>query len=278
MGFLLAFTVRLATLADLDGIARVERETWAARAAPTTELQRRLIEPGFETIVVELDSEVVAFSQGIRLSVDALAAKTSWDDLVATPPEPRGQILYGINLSARTGSATSGAGRVALDSLLALVVYRQLAMFVAGGRLPGFKAWALACAPATYARLHVSDKKIYHIDSEGAIRYVGSRSESDLFERLASPTTWVVLDERQCLRIRMKCVPLDPFLKMLSAAKCCGLGVELVGILPDYYSDPESLNNGILYAWTNPFLVEDRKRALQDLSVRVSLARSLEPV
>jgi len=270
--------VRMAARSDLEGLARLELDAWGHRAAPLAQLQRRLEEPGFETVIVSRGDEIIAFAQAARLTLESLALKSTWTDMAAGRPNPGGTLLYGINLSARTGPAASGAGRVALDALLALVVHRQLVMFVAGGRLPGFRAWSHCCSAAVYARLHAIGDEIYHVDADGVVRLVGGRSLANLAERIATPASWSFLPERKEQRVRLECEPVDPFVRMLSAARCCGLGVQLVGILPDYYMDPESLDNGLLYAWTNPFVVADRKLTLQEMSVRVASGRMFYPI
>jgi hypothetical protein len=266
------FEIRLGTADDLEQVAELERLVWEGQSAATEDLHRRLADDGHETVLVFRGEQLLAFAQLKWVDVEVLlGGDGTFSAIAGSPSRPDGAIGYGINLSAHGGVGGAGAGRAALAGLLGLVAHRARPVFLAGGRIPGLRAWSEVCTPETYLGLVWDASDLYHRDSAGVVRRVCSRERCRSLAAFPEVENWAPLRGSELARVALRTEPLDPFLRMISSTSCCGRSPEVHGLLPSYFGDPESMNYGVLYSWSNPFhgdssrIVDHVQRSLEGL-------------
>lgn len=246
---------RLARPEDLDLLCGVEFAAWGVASASRERLNERLHNPAVDTILIFSDhGEAVACAQILWVTAAIFEqCGPRWDAIVTSGGDPDGEIAYGFNLSAVPGSQGAGAGKIALEAVLGSVVHRHGAVFVAGGRLPGFHAWQNVCAPEVYAGLVKTEDAFLFVDSSrGGIAYC-CPNNGHLPSRIPPHSEWSSPPKSIRGAPEHKFRFVDPFVRMVAGICCAGHGCTIHGVMSDYYLDEASCNFGLWYTWRNPF-------------------------
>ena len=163
---------------------------------------------------------------------------------------PFGEVLFGANISALKVSEPVGPFLLARVTELVPTMGRKFARL--GARMPGFSRWSKIFRPDDYVCLYRSGPHVYLIDpSVGFCRRGPTLAEliahSDRSGDQVEPyESWDYADE-----IPADLVPFDFELRFFTSVQIRGRPFRIVRLLPGYFPDPDSLDNGVLLEWVN---------------------------
>lgn len=264
---------RYASVADLNRMHDVEKGAWGNGAASKEELHRRLTTHGFSNIVVTDTVGVIhAFTTTMRINVAAFSgAPVTWKRFCLSDPSPGGDILYGLNLSLARTRGAFYAGRVAMEATLGSVVDQGCHGLFAGGRLPGYHRWAACLSPQVYAGLAKNGRDYCYVSYSNKVLVFTSRAVLEEFDQRHSNAPSFVAEDCVARRILRNARFVDPQVHFYRQCRCSGEPIRILGVIPEYFEDPDSLNNGLLYCWCNGFKTSFSRLA-------ASIAQSVQPV
>ena len=150
-------TVRPASLADIEDMLEVESAAWPEESRASREMLE-------SRISVFPEGQLCAFSNGhmvghaatqiIRL--DLSNPPSSWFSLtdngfIRASHDPKGDTLYGINMSVGNSSEGSVAGALLQAIKNELIIDRKLLRGAMGSRMPGYHRYAAKMSAWEYA-------------------------------------------------------------------------------------------------------------------------------
>lgn len=144
----------------------------------------------------------------------------SWSEITAdgyiTSHDPKGNWLFGVNLSVHPHGYFTGVTEALLGAAAKVCAYMHLKGVVLGGRLPGYARW-LRVRARTAGRLDGSDIELVRL-------YIETRVEDDngMTRRL------------------------DPQLELYE-----NYGMRILGPVAKFIPDEKSLDFGVAVAWSN---------------------------
>jgi hypothetical protein len=247
---------RPASPALLDELCRVDIAAWGEDMAATREmLQRRMeVNPTGNYVAIESVSGRIAGSVW-TLWVDDRSFQTwmeaTGDGLYDGSHSPFGEVLFGANISVdRAVPATQAVGPFLIENVIGLVpaTGRQYARM--GGRMSGYRPWSKLIAPADYIRLYRAGPKIYlhDIDHEqwrDGGQFIELLHGRDTARQFIDPQAWPACQAP--LQVR----PFDPDLASFTSVSILGRSLSIKRLLPGYFPDPDSCDNGVLLEWVN---------------------------
>jgi hypothetical protein len=258
-----SFQIRFATEADVSEMSIVERESWGDGATDSDTLAERIrVFPKSTPTLRDISGRIVAFATALRISAyDFSTPSPSWNEITgrgrfAGVHDPKGQALYGVNLSARRALTAAGAARAAVEAIIGLVCDLRCQILVLGGRMPLYHTFRQHFDADDYIRLRRQDGRIFFLDADaGAVRDGGKACVLLSTPRRIQPREWPEVDRRTAFRVIRKAEPLDPQIAFHLSCRCAGVPLEMIRAMPEYFEDASSCNYGVLYRWTNPFTI-----------------------
>ena len=251
-----------ATLRDVPEMFLVERESWGDRASDAETLAERIrIFPQSTPVVRDATGRMVAFGTALRISsYDLSGPSPSWSHVTgygrfADVYDPKGKVLYGVNLSALRWLTAAGAAHSVVEALMGLVCDLRCHKIVLGGRMPMYSSLRRQFEADDYIRLRRYNGGVFFLDHDDRmVRYGGPAGSLPIKAERMTPRVWPAVDDHVAIRVMHQGKPLDPQIAFHLNCRCAGIGLEAVRAIPDYFDDPASCNYGVLYQWKNPFM------------------------
>jgi len=94
------------------------------------------------------------------------------------------------------------------------------------------------------------DGAVYHADQENRIRLFPTERPCGF---ISDADTMAAVNGITAKQVQRNARSIDSQIHFYQRCGCCGLRIRILGIIRNYFPDPESGNNGLLYCWTNPF-------------------------
>lgn len=197
---------RGATLSDLEGMLRAEREAWPEEQAFTREHFLSHLEVFPDGIFI---AEVCGETAGVGVSeiirYDSDHPITTWYEVsdggyIRNSHDTNGNFLYGVSLSVSPRFSQYHLGEKMLNVAKEFIEENNLEGFAIGSRIPRYYKWVEKMPVLDY----INQKKGRHY--------------------------------------------LDPEIDFY--VRC---GFHVISLLPGYFEDPESLDNGVLMVWQPSF-------------------------
>jgi ribosomal protein S18 acetylase RimI-like enzyme len=146
---------------DIPKIVNLQRESFPYLARygnvwHPDELQSHLYEfPEGQFVAVEPDGTIVGSASTLIVLLNPEYAEHTWKDITAdgkfTNHNPRGDSLYGADISTHPKYRHEGIGSMLYDTRKELVVRLNLRRMIAGGRLFNYCEYADKMSPLEYA-------------------------------------------------------------------------------------------------------------------------------
>lgn len=152
--------VRPYTLADWDGLFRIQRECFPPPYPVEQLWQRDQIESHIRhfpegALCAEADGELVGSCTSLIIQFDPAHPDHSWSEVTAdgyiTTHRPDGDSLYGVDMAVRPAWRGKGIARAMYQARYDLVRRLGLKRFLAAGRMPGYHRYAGQLTPEQYA-------------------------------------------------------------------------------------------------------------------------------
>ena len=223
--------VRKARIDDLEGILLVEEEAWPKGLRASQKMyESRLKTFPQGTFVAKINGKIEGVVITEIIDSELINHIRTWDEVtdngyIRNTHNPEGDTVYGVNLSVSL-SAQKRVAITLLEAVGKLVIEYNLKQGLLGGRIPGFAKYFkqyrrkknLPVGASHSDRSSVSDKERDKVAQE----YLGAANSHGR--------------------------ALDPEIGFYKK-----LGLKPIKLLPDYIEDPQSLNYGVLFCWSNPF-------------------------
>lgn len=247
------FTIRYATLSDLESLFEVEVIAWGNASVSKNILQKRLSSPGHYTVVLLENNEIVCFAQVKRVhELDLYGKNNNWYSLMEMESNINGEFLFGYNISARKNRLNSNIGLKALEAAYKVAIDQNCKSMFAGGRMMNYSLWSHCIKPEIYPLLLKHGNHTYcqgndnNLFIAGKLEYTKENSmwiqEADLIPVESEKSSLILVQSRS----------LDPIINIYRKATLLDKRAEFIGVIPDYFNDKQSDNFGLLYAWINP--------------------------
>lgn len=245
----------------LDELSRVDVAAWGEDMAATPDmlLSRMQLNPMGNYVAVETESGRIAGSVW-TLWVDdrsfATWMEATGDGLYAGSHNPFGDVLFGANISVdRSVATTEAVGPFLLQRIIGLVPATGRRLARMGGRMSGYLNWSQLFAPADYIQLYRARDRVYWHDADSQCW----RDGGPFFEifklkwqnqpKQINPRHW------SACSAPAEHYPFDPDLRSFTSVMIMGKPLKIVRLLPGYFPDPDSCDNGVLLEWANDKLV-----------------------
>lgn len=249
------FYIRMARPEDVEACRAIDVELWGDEAAATAEmLQSRIATYPFGNFVAvrRQDEAIIGSVWTVAVPYDKLIA-TWWDasgeGCYSGVCDPHGDKVMGVNLSARPSEVESvGRALVTRAGEAAWIAGKRQA--VLGSRIPGYHRWSHVLRAEDYARLLRGDgAKVYFRNPATQAIHEGPLFRALQLHRdgLIDPRSWPVASLTPA-----RLAVFDAELGMFMSISVGGCPCRIYGIMPGYFPDPPSLDNGVLIGWENP--------------------------
>jgi len=176
------YSHRCATASDIPAIWNMEREVWGEDGASEENIASRInIFPEGSIVVLGQSGIIQAYCVVFMTTSKAVFAKgADWDSITGagsiSTHNPKGDVVYGVNVTAREGSGTKEATSIAIRLGQAVMVNANKSSLLFGARMPGYAQWLdknPAGDPHEYLGLHqrrVSrDPLLNHFEQAGFV-------------------------------------------------------------------------------------------------------------
>lgn len=240
----------------LNELSRVDVSAWGEDMAATPDmlLSRMQLNPMGNYVAIETKSGRIAGSVW-TLWVDdrsfATWMEATGDGLYAGSHNPFGDVLFGANISVdRSVATTEAVGPFLLQRIIGLVPATGRSLARMGGRMSGYLNWSQLFAPADYIQLYRTRD---HVNWHDPIKQCW-RAGGPFFEllkaknlkpsKLIDPRDWPLCSPPS------EPYPFDPDLRSFTSVTIMGEPLKIVRLLPGYFPDPDSCDNGVLLEWS----------------------------
>lgn len=244
----------------LDELVELDVRVWGEEmAAARHMLERRMeVNPSGNYVAIHRESGQIAGSVWTLWLNEGMSYKT-WFEATGEGEykgvfDPFGEVLFGTNISAdRSVTATDAIGPFLLAHVAELVPTMGRKFARMGGRMPGYHRWSKLFTPQDYICLCKSKGWMYFRDPAFGFYYKGPLisgllAAADSAESQIEPGRWPVNEQPEDAE------PLDFELAFFTAVPVRGQPFKIVKLLPDYFQDSLSHDNGVLLEWANPDL------------------------
>lgn len=137
--------VRQAQLVDVGEIAALSKRVYGELASSQAMIRGHLNHFPLGQFVVEYEGEIVGYCATCRIAEGVAMTPHSWDEITghgfASRHDPRGDILYGIEVAVDTKLRGKRIGQRLYNARKELCQSLGLKGIVFGGRIPGFARW-----------------------------------------------------------------------------------------------------------------------------------------
>jgi ribosomal protein S18 acetylase RimI-like enzyme len=133
---------------DIPQILEVEKAAWGEERAATLEMLKSRIKIFPEgTLVALIDEKIVGFVSTQIVNYDLEKNASTWyeatdNGFITKTHNPKGNTLYGVNLSVHPLYQKKGIGKQLLINVAKLAVKYNLKQGVLGGRIPNYYRFA----------------------------------------------------------------------------------------------------------------------------------------
>jgi len=140
--------IRQARMEDIPQILEVEKAAWGEERAATFEMLESRIKTFPEgTLVALIDEEIVGFASAQIVNYDLKRNAFTWyeatdNGFITKTHNPKGNTLYGVNLSVHPSYQKKGIGKQLLINVAKLAVKYNLKQGILGGRIPNYYRFA----------------------------------------------------------------------------------------------------------------------------------------
>lgn len=238
----------------LDDLYTCDVAAWGEEMAASRDMlaARMAINPGGNYVAIQKESGKIVGSVWTTWVDDrsfTTWAEATGDGMYAPAFNLFGQVLFGANISALKIKEPVGPFLLQRVTELVPTMGRQFARM--GGRMPSYQRWSRLFRPEAYILLYRHADRVYlkddifgHIHDGGSLfelmRIVDTATEQ------IDPYTWPRVEWPGEL------VPFDFELRFFTSVKIRERPFLIKRLLPEYFPDPESMNNGVLLEWANP--------------------------
>ncbi|MEI6040092.1 MAG: GNAT family N-acetyltransferase [Candidatus Berkelbacteria bacterium] len=157
---------RGATIDDIEGMLRVEKETWSEDQAFTREHFESHLKVFPEGIfIAEVDGEIAGVGVSELLDYDLAHPIPTWyevsdEGFIAGTHNPNGKYLYGVSLSVSPRFSSLKLGSKMLEYCKNSIIQRRLDGFVIGSRVPRFSKFSTQMTIEQYISAKRGNRKI----------------------------------------------------------------------------------------------------------------------
>lgn len=220
--------VREGRIDDLEGMLLVEEEAWPKGLRASREMyESRLKTFPQGTFVAEAGGKIEGVVVTEILNSDLINHIRTWDETtdngyIRNTHNPEGNTIYGVNLSV-SSRAQKRVAIALLEAIEKLIIKYNLKQGLLGGRIPGF---------AKYFKQYCQKKNLSSVSDNEVIGYKQR-------DKVAEEYIWTTTSHGRAL---------DPEIDFYKKRD-----FKPIKLLPGYIEDPQSLNYGVLFLWSNPF-------------------------
>lgn len=164
--------IRKAEIEDIPQILEVEKVAWGEERAATFEVFKSRINTFPEgTMVALIDKKIVGVISTEKINYDLQKNTLSWyeatdNGFIAKTHNPKGDTLYGVDLSVDPSYQNIGIGRKLMESVGKLAIKYNLKQGVLGGRIPNYYKFANKIKIEDYIKLKEGERNDIPPDPE----------------------------------------------------------------------------------------------------------------
>jgi len=229
--------VRKARIDDLEDILLVEKEAWPKGLRASQKMYESRLETFPQgTFVAKVNGKIEGVVVTEILNSELINHIRTWNEVtdngyIRNTHNPEGDTVYGVNLSV-SPSAQKRVAITLLEVVGKLAIEYNLKQGLLGGRIPGF---------AKYFKQYCQQKNLpaYALHADRSLVSDNEVIDYEGIDKVAQEYLWAATSHGRALDSEIG------FYKKL--------GLEPIKLLPDYIEDPQSLNYGVLFCWSNPF-------------------------
>jgi ribosomal protein S18 acetylase RimI-like enzyme len=116
--------------------------------------------PEGQMIAVDIEGALIATSTTLRTTRNLALAPHTWGEITdhgtLSTHDPRGEVLYGVNIAVDPAHQGQGVGRALYQARIALARNLGCTAFAAGARIPGYAGHQNAMEPESYLQAVVA--------------------------------------------------------------------------------------------------------------------------
>ena len=248
-----AFFIRMATPSDAQTCHEIDVEAWGAESAASVEmlLARITRYPLGNFVAIDRATGEIAGSVW-TMALDDKPVLSWWETTGQGSYEgtcnPFGDMLLGVNVSIREAYAGCGLGEklVVRAGETAWLMGKRKA--VLGSRIPEYHKWQHLFTAEDYIRLERASGIAYFRDPATGALHQGPAVDALRASQggRIDPRAWpLAASEPAASRT------LDAELAFFLDMRINGRRCRLFQLLPGYFPDPDSCDNGVLIGWEN---------------------------
>jgi hypothetical protein len=245
------FYIRLARPEDAEPCHRIDVESWGEESAATVDmLQDRIATYPFGNFVAvsRATGEILGsvWSVAIRDKPIRTWWETSGEGRYRGVCDPNGDVVFGVNLSARP-SEMGSVGRALIIRVIEAAWVAGKRQIMLGLRIPGYHRWHEVFAVDDYVHLFRSGPRTFFRDPETQVLREGPLFGVLRQGGLVDPRGWPI-----AVNPPPDITVFDAELGLFLSVKEIGCSGRVYRVIPGYFPDPASLNNGVLAGVENP--------------------------
>jgi ribosomal protein S18 acetylase RimI-like enzyme len=152
--------IRKATIKDIPQILEVEKAAWEEEKAATREMFESRIKTFPEgTLVALIDKKIVGVIVTEIINYNSQDSALSWYEVtdngfIAKTHNPKGDTLYGVDLSVHPSYQNKGIGKKLLANISKLAIQYNLKQGVLGSRIPNYNKFADKIKVEDYVKIN----------------------------------------------------------------------------------------------------------------------------
>ena len=158
-------TIRKASIEDIPQILEVEKAAWNEERAATKEMFESRIKTFPEgTLVAMVNRKIVGVIATEIVNYDLEKNASTWYEItdngfITKTHNPKGDTLYGINLSVHPLCQNMGVGRKLMESVGKLAIRYNLKRGILGGRIPNYHKFANKIRVEEYVNINKQNRR-----------------------------------------------------------------------------------------------------------------------
>jgi hypothetical protein len=252
------FYIRMARPEDAVPCHRIDVECWGEESAATVEmLQDRIAIYPFGNFVAisRTTGEVIGsvWTVAIREKPITTWWEASGEGRYRGVCDPHSDLVFGVNLSARPSDVGSVGRTLVVRAIEAAWIAGKRMIFL-GSRIPGYHKWNTVFRVDDYVYLRRSGPRVFFQEAETMLLREGPLFAVLRRGGLVNPREWP-----HAINLPVDTSVFDAELGLFLSISVAGCPSCIHRVLPDYFTDPESLNYAALVGLENPDYVTARQ-------------------